>query len=525
MDSEYRYGSYDGQSGYSFNPNFLRSPLNIEDSINTIKWCKQKIEEANKTYPDDVKIGALKEIKSILIDNRNALNKNGPTDNFLNTIIDCSQAIEDVRLSIKKIENSLCKDEKHYIDLHKEITEEIKFYENRMSIVMQLQSNESKLTQLTTIRNSILKDQNNMKYILNKLKGSWFGDRQVSDIISWLPVEINVEIPRMVKFLNQSIVETRALLKPERLLLLKQEAATNPLEVMTIHAISSDGQKQEFYIPKENIPLSSILANSMKWMGAINQIDTKEYPNEVVKEFFDFLALGFPPQFTRENVLGLIDIANRFDAPALIHLGLNFIKANGDPEVNPRLLQMGNDMQRGEFFNCCEEIIDEYIASTSSRICNWDLDSEEKVNSLRNLISKLLIQGMENNQKRFIWLAMQCGMKRPDIFTNPNELIEILEKKSRSKNPIKQMEMEVTISLCKQLIGELSKLAALQPFFKNELGLIELQKIPKDFPSLLNLSNLMPLTLNIRRKGDEKEYIDFVDKLSSQKINVNITNT
>lgn len=579
---------------YDFEPEQTSSiPLNLpqknDDPISNINLCKQKIEEANKLGSDDEKIKSLKEIKATLLKTRQTLNNasysdgkslamlrdhqnklRGPidrhgthdvypdpirfsrilnlnkqiyeinkvinSDQYVDSIIDCCRAIDEVNQAIKNIKTPKDEDPSKSLE---EAEEDIKFYKNQISVAESINAFDSRLTQLYNIKNWYLNAKKNLNLkeisigLNSELKqsgglGKTLSLREKIDSLYSTQKDIKRDFPENIKRLNDSIAGTEKMLKAGTFMLLKEKAVNHPTEVMTIEAISSDKQKQEYYIPKENIALSSVLQNSMKWTSRINQVDTKEYPAKVVKEFFDYLAIGFFPHFTGENVIDIIRIADRFDVPSLIQLGLNFIRENGDLDIIPSLLQIGYDMKRKEVFtNCCEKMIKDYnnnnkpngsiIVRIQKAIINMHrVPKKNKLNPLRTVISQVILQGMETNQKELIWFAMRNGMKVRGIFDEPNLL------KKELKQQASTMEKELAIVLSNQLIDELSKLSGYCSSFSKEPGEIELWSIPSNVPPLFNLSNLIPLTLNIKHEVSQEDYFKFIGDLVSQKINVNV---
>lgn len=301
--------------------------------------------------------------------------------------------------------------------------------------------------------------------------------------------------------------------------------------------IDANGERHEFYIPQKNLPLSKFLQASTHWLKNSNQINIKEYQLREVQEFFEFMATGYLPSLTEENAMILLHIANYFDAPKLIDHCLDFIKKNGTFDVIPNLLEMGLETNNRKLIDCCQDMVDNF--TKGPRIRPLDLremsnilgiplkpsdEPEKPINPFRKLIAELLVKGVETNQKEMIWFAVQNGMSKRREFPLPIELIENLASSPVTNDKVshKQLEKGLTAATCKALIIELTELFPFDITFKKELGQMDLHFLPPKELPLTILSNYVPLTLNITREVTKNEYFEFINKVMSQKIQVNV---
>lgn len=314
----------------------------------------------------------------------------------------------------------------------------------------------------------------------------------------------------------------------ENLERLSVEALQGSQEIVTFQVIASSGQKLKFYLPNSQLKLSQVLQTTLKdeWQTKEPSfVNATEYNEEVIKEFFDYLATQFPPQITQENVMALIHIANRFDVPSLIPLCLKFITKNSNLAIIPELLQMGFEMKRKELIDCCEKIFDDYAEAANKR-GSEPIMSLTKERHLPILIVLLLFNGIESKRIEMLWFTIRNGMKK-NIFKSPNLLLQCLENifPSIDENfSQKQMNLDMTKAFCKQLIVELADLSYFKPFpsFNNELGKIEFHKLPSSIPAFYHLNHWIPLTLNIAEEISEKDYFDFIGKLIELKISIKV---
>lgn len=236
----------------------------------------------------------------------------------------------------------------------------------------------------------------------------------------------------------------------EKLEKLKKDVKDNPAEVVTMHVQTSQGEL-EIYLPKENLSLSKVLQKEQSSIEAIG------YNDEVIKEFFDFLATQFPPHITHENVMGLLHISSRFDVPSMFNLCTKFINENSTIDIILQLIQLGLDLSKRELFDCCEEIIDKNIndprkvgESGSGKF------KKAEVKPIHKIILELLFRGMETDQKEMIWFAARI-VKKKMIFFECRRLIE----NTPANKPILDLLNDLSSSrpICR---------------FRKELGQIEL---------------------------------------------------
>lgn len=304
---------------------------------------------------------------------------------------------------------------------------------------------------------------------------------------------------------------------------LKNKALAKSPDVETLK-ITSRPRDYEVYLPKDNLKLSEVLDTAFKdqWLCKKNApIDVSEYSFLVSKEFFDYLATELPPHFTKDSVMAMLHIANRFDVPSLITHCLDYIKKNADLNVIPELMQMGYDFNRKELINCCEKMVEDHIQTvTKEKIANsaeniWMKSllitpRKENHDHLAELIPTLLMRGVQRKQKELLWFAIR-------LFVQNRNLI------NQIKFPPNTKSNEWTISTCQELLKELLLLDRVDTTFtfSKELGKIEIYRVSKNLPSLLNLSFLIPLTLNIG-VCTEKDYFAFVAELVSQKIPITV---
>lgn len=198
-------------------------------------------------------------------------------------------------------------------------------------------------------------------------------------------------------------------------------------------------------------------------------------------------------------------------------------------------MQMGIEMNRKELINCCQEVFDnigsgikrdkigvisQNIRSAFSKMMGRSKKTEKPIDPFPQLITYLLLKGVETKQKEMIWFAVQNGIKE-GLFYKPNEIKKMLEATVVSKEPLSK-RIAAKLS-CRQLIDELSNLSPPLPTFNKELGQIELDISSSQGPFPLRcLSAWVPLTITPKNEVSEKDYIDFIEKLTSSQIHINV---
>lgn len=319
------------------------------------------------------------------------------------------------------------------------------------------------------------------------------------DPIQKLQNEISLH-EKTILDINSQLAELKAI-TPDRNMI--AQALTQVRESLTqINQITLTIGDNKVNVPLKNLIDSSPVFRKMYESGlkesGSNELSLVFHPvfeQEEIQAFIDFFKTN-EVKLTGDNVLPLLQLADQYEVKPLLNHCLKFLEENASSEQSLELLRFGIKRNQPELVKIAMKKASEDQFSEVFRLVAKTRKPELVMSAASCASWKhfpiLLDTGINTGQKELIWKAITLAME---------------ERKALKRTDFtKENDYQMLSDQTKVIMDDLKSLAKawINLDFYSNLGFVKTTHYNKDLSHFNNLSQLVPLTLEMNEISNDK---------------------